>query len=248
MPPAGADNRAMKPGAFVQPVRRTGRCGRKPREHHTVVAEQAELQPLRIGHGREEPEKIARKNRDLNHAGKFALTYHPAAYGKERLRVESRLVDPTVIDAAVAVDVSLKIIPIGEILRRRRKNPGGSQHRAVAVENPDRLHGGNCGCNLPHPRMQSGLVFGNVGVRHSRNQLERRIQRDVDQFERLERLFLLYVERAHEPLVGERLEAAIAVPAGEREQQAGEERDAAIASRTSRIVSARACMSVKIPW
>jgi hypothetical protein len=67
--------------------------------------------------------------------------------------------------------------------------------------------------------MKPLLVLPNVGIGHSRDEIIGVVQCQINDLKSLPRLLLLYIERTDDPLIGQRLEVAIAGPGRKREEK-----------------------------
>ena len=72
---------------------------------------------LAIGQRREKAEEIARKDRGFDDADEIVVALEPPAHGKERLRVEKRLINLAVIRRDIVSDMRREKVPVGKAHR-----------------------------------------------------------------------------------------------------------------------------------
>ena len=196
----------------IEPVGRARRDFRIARQERAVAPDQRILQTSGIGERRIELEEIARQHRDFEDARHRSVDDQRPAHREERLGAEEGRIDPAVVDAAAAAQRARDEVAVGEAFRRRRMTCRGRKHMSVRRVDRDCLHGGHRVRQIGETVVDP-LLMRAQGLRvHSCNQLGRAAHDEADQFEILGGFLLLDVERARQPLIGQRRDAPVRRP------------------------------------
>ena len=212
-------NGAAEASPLIELFRRASRGGRVARQESAVRAQHGILHAGGIGQGREEANEVAREHGGFEDSCEHAVTGQPPADREEWLTVELGVIDLAIVGPDVCVDMRAVKIPVGIALLRRGMSARRDQGAPVLAVDPDRLHDSHRVSQLLELEMESLLVVADVRIGHPRDEIIGTAQCQFDDLKGLTRLLLLHVERPDDPLIGQRLDIAIAGPGGEREKK-----------------------------
>ena len=116
----GPGKAGLRPQLVGRADRHLGIAG----EEEAVLTNERILQAARVGQRSKELEEVAGQNGNLQHADKFSVAGKTPADGEERLVIETRRVDLTVVDTHVLFDVCDKKVAVSVALRWRGIDAG----------------------------------------------------------------------------------------------------------------------------